>query len=666
MQRRPQLPQLLFSFCVCSTLLCACLPSIAQQPLRAAVTEEVVVTATRFSEPQDALPVGVVVVTAEELRRSTAQTLPEFLARFAGIHVRDNTGGPDSQVDMRGFGITGDQNTLILLDGQRLSEIELVSAKWSAIPLNAVERIEIMRGSGSVLYGSGATGGTINIITRTARPGEKTALLYGAAGSYDSRELRGSASLAGERAGIALSANQLESDNYRDNNHLRQRNADVGMRWGDAARSLSFKLSVDEQNLRNPGVRTAAQLETDRRGATTPADFSIRRGGRANLGFNTLLGDAEFGVNLTYRSRDAKATQLFFGATTELKTQVATWSLTPRLRVPLPIAGKPGALVLGLDVEEWDYDSVFQGGFFNSHALASQRNRAGYLQYGIELTPDTRLTLGGRIQRTENSITELLPVPATVNQVRTPHAHELALRHRVMPGFSVFGKMGRSFRIATVDENRFQVTLLEPQTSRDREIGAEAQWGIARMRLAAYRMDLENEIYFSPIFPPFGANINLSPTRREGVELETHWQLSPTLTAFLNAAVTKAKFREGSYGGINVSGNDVPLVPTHVIAAGGTWRFAPHTDLSAFMRAVGPQRFDNDQANTFAQRIPSYATLDLKLAHEIGGWQLAVTVRNLFDRKYFSYGIANAAGTTFNAYPAAERNAFVSAEYRFR
>ena len=116
----------------------------------------VVVTATRFEESQHNLPVGVTVVTAEDIRRSTASSVAELLSQFAGIHIRDNTGGPDRQIDMRGFGVTGDQNTLVLVNGQRLSEIELISPSLSSIPLNAIERIEIMRGSGSVLYGGGA------------------------------------------------------------------------------------------------------------------------------------------------------------------------------------------------------------------------------------------------------------------------------------------------------------------------------------------------------------------------------------------------------------------------------------------------------------------------------------------------------------------------------
>ncbi len=625
----------------------------------------VVVTATRFDERPDTLPVGVTVVTAEEIRRSPARSLQEVLSRFAGLHIRDNTGGPDPQIDLRGFGITGDQNTLVLVNGQRISENELVSAALSAIPVNAIERIEILRGSGAVLYGGGATGGTINIITKTPRPGQRSTQLHAGGGTYDTGEARASGIVTGDNVGIALAASWLDTDNYRVNNRLQSRNAEVDLRFGGAARYLGVKLGGDDQDLRNPGARNSAQLATDRRGATTPDDFSSRSGARMNLEAGGRFGDAELAVNLGYRKREAKASQSFFGASTTTTTQVDTWQFNPRLRVPFRLGGLHNTLVAGLDIDDWDYDSVFLGGFFNSHALATQRNRALYLQDNLELVPGTRLTLGGRLQRSENTVTDRLPVATTAEQVRSPRAYELALRQRLAPGLNVYGKAGRSFRVATVDENRFQVTLLEPQTSRDLELGGELDNGRLRVRAAVFRMRLENEIYFSPLFPPFGANINLSPTQREGLELDARWAVSGASSVFAGLALTRAEFRSGVYGGTDVSGNDVPLVPARTLSAGGTWRLAGRSDLSLFARYVGTQRFDNDQANTF-MTMPTYVTVNARLAWESGGWQLAATVLNLTDRKYFSYGIRNAAGTDFNAYPAPERAIFVSAQYDFR
>ena len=98
----------------------------------------------------------------------------------------------------------------------------------------------------------------------------------------------------------------------------------------------------------------------------------------------------------------------------------------------------------------------------------------------------------------------------------------------------------------------------------------------------------------------------------------------------------------------------------------GPWQrrqFASRSVFAADLRYVGKQRFDNDQANTFARRQPDYAVADLKLEHRIERLSLALEVRNLFDKKYFSYGAWNFA-SSFSAFPAAGRAVYVSAAYR--
>src|SRR5919202_3018806 len=144
--------------------LAGCCISLSQ-----AQNETVVITATRFPDAKRDLPVGVTIITADDIRKSATSNLPDILAQFGLLQVRNLAGTQNQQIDLRGFGITGDQNTLILVDGIRITAIELESAQLAAIPLESIERIEIVRGGGAVLYGSGATGGTINIITRRGR-----------------------------------------------------------------------------------------------------------------------------------------------------------------------------------------------------------------------------------------------------------------------------------------------------------------------------------------------------------------------------------------------------------------------------------------------------------------------------------------------------------------
>ncbi len=211
-----------------SATACAAAPA-ADVPVTYA--PPVVVTATRFSEAAERFPIGVQVITGEDINRGAATTVPDLLRQLPGIRTRDSSGSRNAQVDMRGFGISGDQNTLVLLDGVRISENELATVNWSGIPLSAIERIEILRGSGAVLYGGGATGGTINIITRAPKPGQRSASVSGGAATYGTAEAGMSANLAGDNAGLGFNASYLDTDGYRDNNALRQKNALADLRW---------------------------------------------------------------------------------------------------------------------------------------------------------------------------------------------------------------------------------------------------------------------------------------------------------------------------------------------------------------------------------------------------------------------------------------------------
>lgn len=647
-----------------------------------AADDAVVVTATRFAERALEAPVGLTVITAAQIADRAVRTLPELLSQEAGITMRDSTGSPDSQIDMRGFGITGDQNTLVLLNGQRLNEIELTSMRWSSIPLESIERIEIMRGSGAVLYGAGATGGTVNIITKGAAAGVREGSLGLAAGSHRTRELRGSFSPGLERLGVSLHFNDYSSDNYRANNRVEQFNFGGEVRADGDKGHLQLGFGTESQSLRLPGERTMAELDADRSGTRRPGDYASRDGHRAVLGGALDVGFGEFAAELGYRdsARAALLKDYTFGVfDTYTDTRSRVWSFTPRLKIPFRALGTANNLVVGLDADDWDYDSRRAASLETlsspvAQVLARQQNTALYVQNNTALTRATKLTLGYRRQRVEMSARDSVNPAAYANGSKssTPQAWEAGLRHQFTPATAFYGRIGRSFRIATVDEVYSQfggplfdaiVTLLEPQKSRDREIGAEYRDDRLRVRASAFSMRLENEIYF--FFPTF-SNINLPPTERKGVELDAGYELSPTLSLYGNASWTEAKFRSGTLGGVDVSGKNIPLVPRRLANAGLSWRIGERLRLNGAVRHVGEQYYDNDQLNTFPGRMPAYTVADFKLTYDRKDWALSLAANNVFDKRYHSYAIRNAAGTSFNAYPQAERTLLATLEIRLR
>jgi iron complex outermembrane receptor protein len=650
-------------------------------PVHAQDENSVVVTATRFPERLRYAPIGVRVITSADIAASAAGSLPELLSKLGGLHVRDNAGSPDKQLDLRGFGITADQNTLVLVDGVRINQNDIAATRLSTIPLQAIERIEILPGGGAVPYGGGATGGTIHIITRTARADGPRAAASLEAGSYGLADARLSSTVTGERFGLSVHANHVESDGYRANNRLRQDNVLGDLRLGDAAAHVGLKLGSDWQRLRLPGVRNEQQFVSDPRGATTPNDYSYRDGDSAALYGRYVSGRAEFAANLSYRGQVAA---IFNDSGFPLfgETKLSDVAFSPRLRLSLESFGVPSALVAGIDMTDGDLKRRIAGspaGLSNPLAVntSAQTGRGLYLQYQLRFQQGTSVDLGWRTQRVNDRLqtSSIFAPPADLSQSRRANAGDVAIRHNFAGGLSLFARAGTSFRFATVDDNGQTSTglLLEPQTARHRDLGAEYS-PAANLRLRAnyYRIELENEIYFSPLAltPAFfpGANVNLSPTQRSGWEFSAAWSPAPALDLAGSLNLQTAKFRSGVYGGVDVSGRDVPLVPRSLATLRAAWRPAGAAQLNASLRFVGEQRYDNDQDNLFPRLMPKYSVVDVNASHALGAWRLAAGVRNLFDKKYFSYGIINNFTCTTPAcvYPEAGRTVFVSAEFRQR
>ena len=688
--------------------LIAAVPGHAQQKLPATVADEVVVTATRFKEKYLDTPVNVTVITAEDIKNSPAKTLPDLLSEQAGINVQDFFGNnaATTTVDMRGFGVTGGQNTLILIDGRRLGDIDLSGVQWSAIPFAAIERIEIVRGSGAVLYGDGASAGVINIITRSPVAGGRTAILSARAGSYDTFDGQLNANYMGTRAGINITASNFESRGYRDNNRNRQSNALADFRWLTESGEISIKASNDNQGIRLPGARMVQPsaginlLETNRRGATTPLDYAQRNGNQVLLDWRQRVAFGEFIIGGGYRDKQQTAYFDFGGFPDYRVTDLDVWSFTPRLRIAQPVFGKDNTLVIGYDQYRWDYrlrksiSTVAIAQPINSIS-ATQDTHAVYAHNTTRLTEKATVVVGWRSERFKINANDAYDPTApggafgsgapAAAQTTSVYAYELGTRYQVAPTFALVGKFGRSYRFANVDETyettpafTAQFQLLRPQINVSTEIGAEMKDKRGNLRAALFNINVTDEVHLDAFSAGIG-NTNLPPSRRRGLELDGRWKASETLTVGAAYTYTDARFREGTLPGgggggaffpnVVIAGKHVPLVPQHKANLTASWAFTTKTRLSAAARYVASQFMDNDEANTLGVTIPAYTVVDLKLAHEQGPWRLSAGINNLFNRKYFNYAVRSnqvVAADRYNAYPLPEINGAVTLEYAFK
>jgi len=659
------------------------------------IGETIVVTPSRFPQALSGQAANTSVITRRDIENNPATTLPEILAEQTGVGMRDLFGNNAvaSTIDLRGFGAAAGQNTLILLDGRHLNDIDLSGIDWSAIPLSAIERIEIVRGGSSVLHGSGAVAGVVNIITRSplAQPNQLTASAR--LGSFDTQDYQLGGTLSGEAAGIRISADQYRSDGWRDNNESRQNSLYGDARWKHELGELVFKFGGNTQDVRLPGARLVQpsiglnQLATDPEGTNTPLDWANSKGYQGGLSNRFEFGRNEAVLDLDYRNKKQQSYYDFGGFPDYRDADLDMWSFSPRTRLPFATGGFTHGLVLGADFQWWDYQLRTSNAQANidvpvNRVTADQNIAALYVRDEMQLNPDTRMTVGGRYEWFDLSALDQYDPTAPGaffgsgampgSQSEQQYAWELGLHRRLDVQHALFARLARSFRFATVDEiyeyspafeREFQ--FLKPQTSQDAQAGWEWGSGANRLRTAVYYMRVEDEIHLDVYSSGIGST-NLPPLARYGLEFEAHRSLR---SVDLSAAYTLAyaKFTGGTLNGVTLDGNDVPLVPRNKLSLGAVWHIDGHTRLSADASYVGSQLMDNDETNSFSQKIPAYTLVDFKLMRQISNWQLSAALNNVFDQTYYTYAVHSTfVDDRFAVYPLPGRNGWVSVEYTFK
>jgi len=618
------------------------------------------------------------VITAQDIRQSPAQSLPDILEAQAGIqlqHVSAGTNGARDTVDLRGFGASAPSNVLVLVNGRRFNDFDLQGFDFSSIPLNAIERIEITRGnSGAVLYGDGAVGGVINIITKSGVHQKPSLRIEGGFGSFRDREGRMSASGSNGPWSGAFDAIGIRTDGYRENGYLRQKGLNGDIRYTTDEGSVYFNVLADDQKLGLPGGRTVDettgenQLVTDRTGAATPNDYANKQGQNFTLGVTRMLAPGmELIVDGSLRLKQQQA-ELFFGGSpyNGVDTNMTTVSFTPRLKVDGNIGGMPLTVLTGIDYYHTAYSSDRSQDFNSSpyHVYDLKQDTAALYANGtLSVRSDTDITLGARYQQDKISASDTYDPSAPgaygsegipLDRSEGQWAGQLGAEHRFNDMFAVFGHIAHAFRVPNADE---RIGLASPvnfdlrtQTSNEIEGGARLHLGRFKLQSSVYDMELHDEIFYSAAT---FSNVNLDPTRHWGVETTASVAVSDTVSLHGNVTYTRATFSEGAY-----AGNDIPLISRWTANAGMTWDiWRKWLVYDLMLHYAGDRRFDNDSANV-QPLIPAHTVVDMRIggripvADHVKSAFWSFTVQNVFNDMYYDYGIASTTTIgRFNAYP---------------
>lgn len=634
-----------------------------------AALKPIIVTGDRIAGARESQPYGSSVISSEDIARIGAVTVNDAIMRLLGVVGRqDFYGGGDYSLDLRGFGTTSDNNQVVIVDGIRLSEADTGGTRLAGIAIDSVAQIEVIRGSGAVLYGEGATGGVI-IITTKAGAGlarKNSASLYAGAGSFGLREGRANATIASGGFSLDIGAMNRKSDNFRDNFKSESDALSVSGQWSNDW--LRFGASRSEDNLSTglPGALSAEQFANNPHQAQfTSTDDQARIENIRNSVFaEATSGNWLLAFEAGQRTKKLRSQSLNNASIYSADIKSNNYGL--RAINTSTQALYSSKLVLGSDYSRWTRDvaNSFPAFNFFSANNAAQTSHAFYFREEFTLiSTGSVFSVGARTENIKKDTRVSLPAASQSGLANRQNAWELGLSQPINTQVSVYARIGESFRLANADEYSFATPdkNLLPQRSKDIELGSRYAAGPLKFEARLYRSALTNEIGFDqnangPFGPGSGANVNFDPTRRSGIELDGSYALSKVLSFRGNAALRKSTFTAGQY-----AGKDVALAPRKSLAIHADWVPTTNHLLSGGVNWVSTQH--PDFANQCS--MPAYTTADARYAYSWSNMEVSVGLRNVFDRKYYTQAFACTDGVTNSVYPESGRAATVALRIKF-
>jgi iron complex outermembrane receptor protein len=625
--------------------------------------DEIVVTASATEEPIKTVPRNITVVTREDIEQAPSKNIVDLLNREAGINMR-SLFGSDKQavIDMRGMGATAASNVIVMVDGVRMNSSDLSGVDFSAIPLEMIERIEIVRGAGAVIYGSGSIGGVINIVTRKGAPRPETRL-YAAYGSFDTLDARAGVSGSVQDLGFHLNAGYYDTEGYRDNSELMKKDVTGVFDYyltDFITLNLSGAFHEDEYGLPGAVGKQDVDSRDDRVKTDYPEDEGKTADKRLAGGFDIETDQwGSLRVVRGYRWRDNQYvvgyTPLLSRADQEDEIEEISKSLTLIYDKGYSLFDRGHTFQLGMDhfftdyVREESPGGPRQNSQMNSLGLFTN-NRWSFseqlkLQWGYRVNQsdgdfrtDKLVTFAGE-QRWVNGDVDTLDWRNTV--------YDAGLTYSFLSGLIVYTSYATHFRIPNVDELAESEAGLSPQEGAQVEAGGRFQISDRlEAAITLFHISIEDEIYYSEINRNYDEK-----TIRNGIETDVKWYPSPSLFVWGNYSYTEATF-EGTDA-------TIPLVPNHKGSLGVEWQAMHGLTLSGTATYVGSRYDGNDVDSDRYEKLDAYQIFDTKATYISKGLRLFVGVNNLMDEMYETSSFSE------RYYPMPGRNFYAGAEMKF-
>jgi vitamin B12 transporter len=572
----------------------------AATPLAYAATDtldEIVVTATRTAQSADAALASVSVITRQDIARLQAQSLPEVLRGVAGLTISNNGGeGKATSVFLRG---TNADHVLVMVDGVKIGSATTGTASFQDIPVAQIERIEIVRGPRTSLYGSEAIGGVIQIFTRKGG-GALTPSFSVTAGSYGT--VNSALGLSGgcEQGWFNAKLNQHSTTGFNACRGSLVAGCFTNEPDNDGYRNLSLGL--------NGGYRFDNGMV---------ADAQVLRANSNNKFDGSSVNEAEgvqqvLGGSLKFAPMQAWNMTLRAGSSQDDSNNFKNSLFKTRFNTQR-------------DSLSWQNDFAVNANQLLTAGLDYQNDRVDSTTAYTRTTRDNR-ALFGQYQGNFGMHSLQASMRHDDNQQFGEHSTGgLGYGYAVNDAMRLTASYGTAFKAPTFNQlyyPGFGSATLRPELSRSVEVGVAGHGTFGKWSLNAYQTDITDLIGFDAFFLP----VNINAARLKGLEGQLKMQLAD---CDINSTLTLQDPRQtsGTNQGKLLNRRATEAMRIEVAHDFGAYRLA--TSLYAEGR-----RFD-DLANTSTKRLGGYGLLDVRAEYRVApDWLVQGRIDNFLDKQY--------------------------------
>ena len=578
--------------------------------------DPVVVTATTVATPSEQLGVALNVISGEDFKTYHYSSVDDAFRNIPGVNVtQQGSSGKLSTLSIRG---ANSSQVLILVDGVRVSSPTIGQTDLSDISPEQIDRIEVIRGPQSTLYGADAIGGVVNIITRKGGGRFVGGTVESSVGNYDTLQNRVGVSGAYKIFDYALSGSHFESNGQfpNDNSNMWAGNVRLGLTLPlESTLSVVYRYNKNDTGVPIKGIFPPPQpivpiINQNAKQQTETTVISVEGKTRPVEWWESRASFGRYTNNQGFQDPPDPG----FDFDTLVKSQVDVERLESQWLNSF-FLGKWSTTTLGggFRNEEGDNKGVFK---------ASRQVPWGMLEEQLRFFDRLFITGGFRIEH-----------DSVFGQATTAQGSVLFVIKET--GTSLRGGAGSGFRAPTFNDlffPDFGNPDLKPERSQSWDVGVDQDLWDKRVRLKAtyFQTNFSDAIICCTPLPtaPFGGPVNAGSARSRGVEVGGEVVILPSLVASFTYTYNDTD---------NFStGRPLPRVPRNSGSAGLTWQ--PLSSLSTFvqMYAVGSQ-FDpyGDVYNSGHTRVDIGGTW--RILSRMGlleGLELTTRIQNLLNEKY--------------------------------